>query len=97
MKQFKITLLFVLLVQLFTAFQTMGKPKYRIVVKRIEGVLRYTPQVKKSVPDFLGKHWTDISNQPLNSENEAMYYVREAQTIDRQIQQSAVINYIYIK
>lgn len=97
MKQFKIIALFVLLVQLCTAFQTFGKPKYRIVVKQIEGTLKYIPQVKTKVPEFYIKHWKDISNQPLSSENEARNYVREAQFIDKQLQQSTIINYIYIK
>jgi hypothetical protein len=97
MKQFKIIALFVLLVQLCTTFQTFGKPKYRIVVKQIEGILKYIPQVKTKVPDYMVKRWKDISNQPLSSENEARNYVVEAQIIDKQLQQSTIINYIYIK
>jgi len=97
MKQFKIIALFVLLVQLCTTFQTFGKPKYRIVVKQIEGILKYIPQVKTNVPDYMVKRWKDISNQPLSSENEARNYVVEAQIIDKQLQQSTIINYIYIK
>jgi len=97
MKQFKITLLFVLLVQLCTSFQTMAKPKYRIEVKIIEGVLKYTPQVKKKVQGLAIEQWVDISNQPLKSENEAVNYIRESQIVDKQIQQSMIVNYIYIK
>lgn len=92
----KKTILFVMLFGV-VALQCFGKPKYRIVVKQIEGTLKYIPQVKKEVPDFIVKHWVSISNQPLSSENEARNYVMESQIIDKQIQQSTIINYIYIK
>jgi hypothetical protein len=97
MKQFKIIAGFILLVQISTSFQTMAKPKYRIEVKKIEGVIHYTPQVKKKVEGLLVPQWVDLSNQPLKSENEAKNYVREAQIINNQIQQSTIIQYINIK
>jgi hypothetical protein len=97
MKQFKIIAGFILLVQLSTPFQTMARERYRIVVKQIEGTLKYIPQVKKKVPAFIVKHWVDVANQPLSSENEARNYILEAQIIDKQIQQSTIQNFIYIK
>jgi hypothetical protein len=75
----------------------MAKPKYRIEVKKIEGVIHYTPQVKKKVEGLLVPQWVDLSNQPLKSENEAKNYVRDAQIINNQIQQSTIIQYINIK
>ena len=92
----KKTILFVMLLGV-VALQSFGKPKYRIVVKQIEGTLKYIPQIKKKVPDYAIKHWVDISNQPLDSENEAHNYVMQSQIIEKQIQQSTIINYIYIK
>jgi hypothetical protein len=79
------------------ALQSFGKPKYRIEVKKIEGVIHYTPQVKKKVEGLPIPQWVDLSNQPLKSENEARNYVREEQVINNQIQQSTIIQYINIK
>ena len=97
MKQFKIIAVCVGLLPLLTPFQTMAREKYRIVIKQIDGTLKYIPQVKKKVPAFIVKRWVDVSNQPLNSENEARNYILEAQVVDKQIQQSMILNYIYIK
>ena len=97
MKQFKIIAVCVGLLPLLTPFQTMAREKYRIVIKQIDGTLKYIPQVKKKVPAFIVKRWVDVSNQPLSSENEARNYILEAQVVDKQIQQSMVLNYIYIK
>ena len=47
MKQFKIIAVCVVLLPLFTSYQTMGRERYRIVVKEMEGKLRYIPQTKK--------------------------------------------------
>ena len=45
-----------------------ARPKYRIAVKQIEGVLYYIPQVKKKVEGLVAPQWVDISNQPLKSQ-----------------------------
>ena len=74
-----------------------ARPKYRIAVKQIEGVLYYIPQVKKKVEGLVAPQWVDISNQPLKSQNEAMNYVRETQIIESQIRQANIIQYINIK
>ena len=74
-----------------------ARPKYRIAVKQIEGVLYYIPQVKTKVKGFAAPQWVDISNQPLNSKNEAMNYVRDTQIIENQIKQAQIIQYINIK
>jgi uncharacterized protein YjdB len=97
MKQFKIIAGFILLVQISTSFQTMARERYRIVVKQIEGKIKYIPQTKKRVTGFLSKRWVDVSNQPLSSENEARNYILEVQIVDKQIQQSTIQNFIYIK
>jgi hypothetical protein len=97
MKQFKIIAGFILLVQISTSFQTMARERYRIVVKQIEGKVKYIPQTKKHVTGFLAKQWVDLANQPLGAENEARNYVLEAQIVDKQIQQSTIQNFIYIK
>ena len=97
MKQFKIIAVCVVLLPLFTSYQTMGRERYRIVVKEMEGKLRYIPQTKKRVTGFLAKQWVDLANQPLGAENEARNYILEAQIVDKQIQQSTIQNFIYIK
>jgi hypothetical protein len=97
MKQFKIIALCVGLLPLLTSYQTMARERYRIVVKQIEGKVKYIPQTKKHVAGFLAKQWVDLANQPLGAENEARNYVLEAQIVDKQIQQSTIQNFIYIK
>jgi hypothetical protein len=87
----------VLLMLLGVMTSAEARPKYRIAVKQIEGVLYYIPQVKKKVKEFAAPQWVDISNQPLNSKNEAMNYVRDTQIIDNQIRQSQIIQYINVK
>lgn len=82
---------------LVIGLSAFGKEKYRIEVRKIEGVLKYTPQVKKSVPDFYIKHWVDISNQPLNSENEAHNYIMEARNNETISIRNNKSTYIYIK
>jgi conjugal transfer/entry exclusion protein len=87
----------VLLMLLGVMTSAEAKPKYRIAVKQIEGVLYYIPQVKTKVTGFAVPQWVDISNQPLNSKNEAMNYVRDTQIIENQIRQSQIIQYINVK
>ena len=89
--------LVVLLLLLGVMAAAEAKPKYRIAVKQIEGVLYYIPQVKKKVEGLAAPQWVDISNQPLNSKNEAMNYVRDTQIIENQIRQSQIIQYINIR
>jgi hypothetical protein len=87
----------VLLMLLGVMTSAEARPKYRIAVKQIEGVLYYIPQVKKKVEGLAAPQWVDISNQPLKSQNEAMNYVRETQIIENQIRQANIIQYINIK
>jgi ABC-type cobalamin/Fe3+-siderophores transport system ATPase subunit len=89
--------LVVLLLLLGVMAAAEAKPKYRIAVKQIEGVLYYIPQVKTKVTGFAVPQWVDISNQPLKSKNEAMNYVRDTQIIENQIKQAQIIQYINIK
>lgn len=74
-----------------------AKPKYRIGLKQIGGVLYYIPQAKRKVQGFASPQWADLANQPLKSKNEAMNYVRDTQIIENQIRQSQIIQYINIK
>ena len=74
-----------------------ARPKYRIAVKRIEGVLYFIPQSKQKVEGLAVPQWVDISNQPLKTENEARNFVREAQIIESQIRQAEIIQYINVK
>jgi hypothetical protein len=87
----------VLLMLLGVMTSAQARPKYRIAVKQIEGVLYYIPQVKKKVEGLAAPQWVDISNQPLKSQNEAMNYVRETQIIESQIRQANIIQYINVK
>jgi hypothetical protein len=89
--------LVVLLLLLGVMTAAEARPKYRIAVKQIEGVLYYIPQHWQKVTGFAVPQWVDISNQPLKSQNEAMNYVRETQIIENQIKQAQIIQYINIK
>ena len=87
----------VLLMLLGVMTSAQAKPKYRIAVKQIEGVLYYIPQAKQKVEGLAAPQWVDLSNQPLKSENEARNYVRDTQIIENQIRQSQIIQYINVK
>jgi hypothetical protein len=89
--------LVVLLLLLGVMTAAEARPKYRIAVKKIEGVLYYIPQHKEKVTGLAVPQWVDISNQPLKSENEAINYVREARIIEDQMRQAQIIQYINIK
>ena len=82
---------------LVMGLSAFGREKYRIEVKKIEGVIKYTPQVKKSVPDFYVKRWVNLSNQPLNSEKEAHNYITEASNVENISIRNNKSTYIYIK
>jgi len=97
MKQFKFTLLSVVLLPLFVSFQTMAREKYRIKIQKIEGVVKYMPQIKRSVPQFYAKHWMDISNQPLNTKIEAEGFIIEEKEAEKLLIQNNKSTYIYIK
>ena len=89
--------LVVLLLLLGVMTAAEARPKYRIAVKRIEGVLYFIPQSKQKVEGLVAPQWVDLSNQPLKSENEARNYVRDTQIIENQIRQSQIIQYINVK
>jgi len=97
MKKFKFTLLFVVLLPLFLSFQTMAREKYRIKIQKIEGVVKYIPQIKRSVPQFYAKHWVDISNQPLSTQTEAERFINEEKEAENLLIQNNKSTYIYIK
>lgn len=86
-----------IVVLLLGAMTVEARPKYRIVVKKIEGILYFIPQSKQKIEGLPVPQWLDLSNQPLRSENEAMNYVREARIIQDQIRQAEIIQYIKIK
>ena len=87
-------MLFFMLVIGLSAF---GREKYRIKVQKIEGVVRYMPQIKRSVPQFYAKHWVDISNQPLNTQTEAERVIIEEKEAENLLIQNNKSTYIYIK
>lgn len=89
--------LLLVLLLLLGVMTVEARPKYRIAVRKVEGVLQYTPQIKKKVPDSALPQWVNLSNYPLRSENEAMNYIRESQIIQDQIRQAQIIQYINIK
>jgi hypothetical protein len=90
----KKVMLFFMLVMGLSAF---GKEKYRIKIQKIEGVVRYIPQVKRSVPQFYAKRWVDISNQPLNTQTEAERFIIEEKEAEKLFVQNNKSTYIYIK
>lgn len=86
-----------IVVLLLGAMTVEARPKYRIEVKKIEGTIRYIPQVRKKVSGLVVPQWMDLSNQPLNSENEAFNYIREVRIIEDQMRRAEIIQYIKIK
>lgn len=97
MKKFKFTLLSVVLLPLFVSFQTMAREKYRIKVQKIEGKIKYMPQTKRNVRDFMVKQWVDISNQPLGTQTEAEKFIIEEKEAEKLTIQNNKSTYIYIK
>ena len=87
----------VLLMLLGVIASAEARPKYRIAVKRIEGKVYFIPQHREKVAGLAVPQWVDLANQPLQSENEAMNYVREAQIIQDQLRKAEIIQYINIK
>ena len=87
-------MLFFMLVIGLSAF---GREKYRIKVQKIEGVVRYIPQTKRNVPQFIVKHWVDIRNQPLNTQMEAELVIIEEKEAEKILIQNNKSTYIYIK
>jgi len=97
MKKFKFTLLSVVLLPLFVSFQTMAREKYRIEVRKIDGVVKYMPQTKRNVRDFMAKQWVNISNQPLATQTEAERFIIEQKEMEKLLFQNNKSTYIYIK
>ena len=97
MKKFKFTLLSVVLLTLFVSFQTMAKEKYRIKIQKIEGVVKYMPQTKRYIRDFMIKHWVDISNQPLGTQTEAERFIIKEKEAEKMLVRNNKSTYIYIK
>jgi hypothetical protein len=89
----KVMLLFMLVIGL----SVFGREKYRIKVQKIEGVVKYMPQIKRSVPQFYAKHWVDISNQPLSTQTEAEGFIIEEKEAEKLLIQNNKSTYIYIK
>ena len=87
-------MLFAMLVIGLPAF---GREKYRIKVQKIEGEMKYMPQAKRNVADFIVKHWVDISNQPLSTQTEAERIIIEEKEAEKLLIQNNKSTYIYIK
>ena len=86
-----------LLFMLVIGLSAFGREKYRIKIQKIEGVVKYTPQIKRSVPQFYAKMWVDISNQPLNTKIEAEGFIIEEKEAEKLLIQNNKSTYIYIK
>ena len=86
-----------LLFMLVIGLSAFGREKYRIKVQKIEGVVKYMPQIKRSVPQFYAKHWVDISNQPLSTQTEAEGFIIEEKEAEKLLIQNNKSTYIYIK
>ena len=86
-----------LLLMLVIGLSAFGREKYRIKIQKIEGVVKYTPQIKRGVTQFYAKMWVDISNQPLNTQTEAERYIIEEKEAENLLIQNNKSTYIYIK
>ena len=87
----------ILFAMLVVALPAFGREKYRIKVQKIEGVVKYMPQTKRYVNDFIVKHWVDISNQPLGTQTEAERFIIEEKVAESLLMQNNKSTYIYIK
>ena len=86
-----------LLLMLVIGLSAFGREKYRIKIQKIEGVVKYTPQIKRSISEFLVKRWVNMSNQPLNTQTEAEKYIIEDKEAEKLLIQNNKSTYIYIK
>ena len=86
-----------LFAMLLIGLPAIGREKYRIEVRKIEGVVKYMPQAKRDVRDFIVKHWVDISNQPLSTQIEAERVIIEEKEAEKLLIQNNKSTYIYIK
>ena len=86
-----------LFAMLLIGLPAIGREKYRIEVRKIEGVVKYMPQAKRDVRDFIVKHWVDISNQPLSTQTEAEKFIIEEKEAEKLLVQNNKSTYIYIK
>ena len=59
--------------------------------------MKYMPQAKRNVADFIVKHWVDISNQPLSTQTEAEKFIIEEKEAEKLLIQNNKSTYIYIK
>ena len=86
-----------LFAMLVIGLPTFAREKYRIKVQKIEGEMKYMPQAKRNVADFIVKHWVDISNQPLSTKTEAEKFIIEEREAEKLLIQNNKTTYIYIK
>ena len=86
-----------LFAMLVIGLPTFAREKYRIKVQKIEGEMKYMPQAKRNVADFIVKHWVDISNQPLSTKTEAEKFIIEEREAEKLLIQNNKSTYIYIK
>ena len=86
-----------LLLMLVIGLSAFGREKYRIKIQKIEGVVKYTPQIKRTIPQFYAKLWVDMSNQPLNTHTEAEKYIIEDKEAEKMLVRNNKSTYIYIK
>ena len=86
-----------LFTMLVIGLPTFAREKYRIKIQKIEGEMKYMPQAKRNVADFIVKHWVDISNQPLSTQTEAERLINEEREVEKLLIQNNKSTYIYIK
>ena len=96
MKQFKIIAVCVVLLPLFTSYQTMAREKYRIEIKTLDGVTYYYPMVYRRNGKLL-KEWVYLTDSIYPTREAALDIVNRAKAIETNYEISKNVQFLYIK
>ena len=96
MKKFKFTLFLVVLLPLFTSYQTMAREKYRIEIKTFDGVTYYYPMALRR-NGKLFKEWVYLTDSIYPTREAALDIVNRAKAIETNYEISKNIQFLYIK
>ena len=96
MKKFKFTLLLIVLLPLFTSYQTMAREKYRIEIKTLDGVTYYYPMALRR-NGKLFKEWVYLTDNIYPTREAALDIVNRAKAIETNYEISKNVQFLYIK
>ena len=96
MKQFKIIAVCVVLLPLFTSYQTMARERYRIEIKTLDGVTCYYPMALRRNGKLL-KEWVYLTDSVYPTREAALDIVNRAKAIEINYEISKNVQFLYIK